>query len=78
MADTLEPQTYRRVRKNLFRVHYQFVFANTLPTTYDFMDICFSPRPLFWRSRHRHLAFQQIKTEARRSLGERQETPHDD
>ncbi|MEM8749930.1 MAG: lipase [Pseudomonadota bacterium] len=37
----ISPEAYKRVRKNFFRVHYQFVFGNTRPYHYDFPDICF-------------------------------------
>ena len=34
-------KTYKRIKRNFFRVHYQFVFGNTKHYHYDFPDICF-------------------------------------
>ena len=48
----LEPATYKRIKNNPFRVHYQFVFANTAKTDYDFHSICFGPLPLLERMKH--------------------------
>ena len=39
-------ETYKRMRGNFFRVHYQFVFGNTKPYHYDFPAICFGPHGL--------------------------------
>ena len=37
----LEPASYRRVRRNLYRVHCQFVSGNERRTVYDyFMFVC--------------------------------------
>jgi len=36
-------QTYQRIKRNFFRVHYQFVFGNTRRYFYDFPAICFGP-----------------------------------
>jgi hypothetical protein len=37
----LEPEIYRRIRRNLFRVHCQFVSANDRRAPYDFyMFLC--------------------------------------
>ena len=52
MRDMLERDTYRRVRRNPFRVHYQFVFANTKTYHYDFHSICFGPLALLERARN--------------------------
>lgn len=43
MKDMLQPEIYRRVKRNLFRVHYQYVFGNTKPYWYDFFQICCGP-----------------------------------
>ena len=48
----LEPETYKRIKRNPFRVHYQFVFANTARYHYDFHSICFAPLPLLERAKH--------------------------
>jgi len=42
----VDKATYRRMRGNFFRVHYQFVFGNTKPYHYDFPAICFGPHSL--------------------------------
>ncbi|MEM9732791.1 MAG: lipase [Pseudomonadota bacterium] len=39
----LTADTYKRIKRNLFRVHYQFVFGNTKRYHYDFPAICFGP-----------------------------------
>ena len=46
----LEPATYKRIKRNPFRVHYQFVFANTARYHYDFHSICFGPIALLDRA----------------------------
>lgn len=43
IKDMLEPVTYKRLRKNFFRIHYQFVFGNNYKYHYDFPAICFGP-----------------------------------
>ena len=48
-AGTGDLQTHKN---NPFRVHYQFVFANTAKTDYDFHSICFGPLPLLERMKH--------------------------
>ncbi len=42
----IDEKTYKRIKRNFFRVHYQFVFGNTKPYHYDFPDICFGPTVL--------------------------------
>jgi len=49
VRDMLKPETYLKVRKNLFRVHYQYVYANTKPYWYDFFQICCGPMPIYER-----------------------------
>ena len=56
----LEPATYRRIRRNPFRVHYQFVFANTVRYHYDFHSICFGPIPLLERARNPALVVEHL------------------
>ncbi|WP_062015400.1 alpha/beta fold hydrolase [Aureimonas sp. AU4] len=46
----LQADTYRRIRRRLFRVHYQYVFANTKPYWYDFFQIVCGPVPLVERT----------------------------
>lgn len=43
MREMLEPKVYARVKRNFFRVHYQFIMANTRPYNYDFFAICCAP-----------------------------------
>jgi len=45
--------TYKRIKRNFFRVHYQFVFGNTRPYFYDFPGICFGPASLAQRVQYR-------------------------
>ena len=43
VRDMLQYDTYARIKRNLFRVHYQYVCANTKPYWYDFFQICCGP-----------------------------------
>lgn len=40
VRDMLQPETYKRFKFNLFRVHYQFIMANTKRYAYDFFMMC--------------------------------------
>lgn len=44
IRDTLQPEAYKRFRYNFFRVHYQFIMANTRQYAYDFFVMCCSDR----------------------------------
>ncbi|MBU0500526.1 MAG: lipase [Gammaproteobacteria bacterium] len=44
--DMLEPVFYKRMKRNLFRVHYQFVMGNSRRYHYDFFMICCGPLTL--------------------------------
>ena len=46
VREMLERDTYRRVKKNFFRVHYQFISANSRRYFYDFFMICCGTRPI--------------------------------
>ena len=41
--DLLSPETYRRIRYNFFRVHFQFLMANEIAGEYDFFTIACGP-----------------------------------
>ena len=41
--DLLSPATYKRIRYNFFRVHFQFLMANEAPGEYDFFTITCGP-----------------------------------
>ena len=43
IRDMLEKATYKRIKHNPFRIHYQFVFGNTRRYFYDFFMICCGP-----------------------------------
>jgi pimeloyl-ACP methyl ester carboxylesterase len=43
IRDMLQYDAYARIRRNFFRVHYQYVCANTKPYWYDFFQICCGP-----------------------------------
>lgn len=43
VRDMLQPETYARIKRNFFRMHYQYVCANTKPYWYDFFQICCGP-----------------------------------
>lgn len=44
--DMLEPAFYKRMKRNLFRAHYQFVMGNSRRYHYDFFMICCGPLTL--------------------------------
>jgi len=46
IRDMLERDVYRRVKKSFFRVHYQFISANSRRYFYDFFMICCGTRPI--------------------------------
>lgn len=46
IKDMLQPATYRRIKRNLFQVHYQFIKGNDRRYHYDFGLICCGPVPL--------------------------------
>lgn len=47
----VDKTAYKRMRRNFFRVHYQFVFGNTKKYHYDFLAICLGPASLPDRAR---------------------------
>ncbi|MEL6782819.1 MAG: lipase [Pseudomonadota bacterium] len=53
IKNMLTADTYRRIKRNLFRVHYQFVFGNTKRYHYDFPAICFGPATITARAADR-------------------------
>ncbi|TPP11290.1 lipase [Rhizobium glycinendophyticum] len=44
--DMLEKESYQRIKRNFFRVHYQFISANSRRYFYDFFLICCGTRRL--------------------------------
>lgn len=50
IKDMLQPETYRRIRRSFFRVHYQYIFGNTKPYWFDFFQICCGPTALAERA----------------------------
>lgn len=42
----LDKAFYRRIRFNVFRLHYQFISANTKRDRYDFFMMCCGPHPI--------------------------------
>jgi pimeloyl-ACP methyl ester carboxylesterase len=44
--DMLVPDAYKRIKRNFFRVHYQFISANSRRFFYDFFLICCGTRRL--------------------------------
>lgn len=42
----LDKAFYRRIRFNVFRLHYQFISANTKRYRYDFFMMCCGPHPI--------------------------------
>jgi hypothetical protein len=50
IKDMLEAATYKRIKRSLFRVHYQYIFGNTKPYWYDFFQLCCGPTLLVERA----------------------------
>ena len=46
IRDMLEAATYKRIKRRMLRVHYQYVFGNTKRYFYDFFMICCGPLAL--------------------------------
>lgn len=46
----LSDETYRRIKMNPFRIHYQYVFGNSKRYWYDFFQICCGPTPVMLRA----------------------------
>lgn len=44
VREMLQPEAYKRFKFNLFRVHYQFIMANTRRYAYDFFMMCCGDR----------------------------------
>jgi hypothetical protein len=40
------PHTYRKMRWDKIRLHFQYLMASQLPTSYDFFAITAGPNPL--------------------------------
>lgn len=59
IKDMLQPDSYRRIKRNFFRVHYQYIFANTKAYWYDFFQICCGPTTLENRARNHLLGNRQ-------------------
>ena len=47
--EVLTPETYERIRKRLFRIHFQFLLANERPGAYDFFRMTLGPQSLLDR-----------------------------
>lgn len=45
IRDMLQPEFYQRFKYNFFRVHYQFIMANTKQYAYDFFMMCCGEKP---------------------------------
>lgn len=43
MSMMVSPSRYKRMKGNFFRLHYQFVYGNTVRYFYDFFAICLGP-----------------------------------
>ncbi len=53
IRDMLEDTMYRKIKRRFFRVHYQFILANTKHYFYDFFMICCGPLLLPYRAKER-------------------------
>lgn len=50
VKEMLQPETYKRIKRSFFRVHYQYIFGNTKPYWFDFFQVCCGPMPLLERA----------------------------
>lgn len=50
VKEMLQPETYKRIKRSFFRVHYQYIFGNTKPYWFDFFQVCCGPTPLLERA----------------------------
>ena len=46
LRDMLAPEFYRKIRFNLFRMHYQFIMANDMRAPYEYMMLVCGPLPV--------------------------------
>ncbi len=46
LSKMMSRAAYERIRGRFFRIHYQFILANTREYYYDFFRICFGPLPI--------------------------------
>jgi len=46
IRDMVDPAFYAAMKRNVFRIHYQFVSANTRRYGYDYPMLCFGPMPV--------------------------------
>lgn len=60
----VQPEAYRRIRRRLFRLHYQYVFANTKLYWYDFFQIICGPIFLDDRIRQVIVGSRPVQTQA--------------
>jgi hypothetical protein len=52
--DMVSPELYRRIRRNFFRLHYQFIMANDRRAYYDYVMLVCGPLPVAeWPRRDR-------------------------
>jgi hypothetical protein len=69
MRDVLSDEHYRRIRRNFFRVHFQFVMAGDHTAYYDFFVLVCGPyRAIDWAERGRALSWEWSPAEARARL----------
>lgn len=62
VREMLQPEAYKRFKFNLFRVHYQFIMANTRRYAYDFFMMCCGER-LFAEMLGDSLRYQPVAPE---------------
>jgi alpha-ketoglutarate-dependent taurine dioxygenase len=61
----LEPKSYRRVRRNLYRLHCQFVSGNECRAVYDYFMLVCGPLPAEYQARLQEGAASQIADNGR-------------
>ena len=46
MRDMLAPEFFKKLRRSLFRMHYQFIMANDTRAPYEYMMLVCGPVPV--------------------------------
>ncbi len=64
MRHMLSPASFKRLRWNLFRMHYQFIMANDMRAPYEYMMLVCGPLPVEEWARREHAAVADFASDA--------------
>jgi len=60
--DMVSPESYRRLRRSFFRMHFQFIMASERPSPYDYIFLVGGPAPIpEWATQHDEISFAFIR-----------------